>query len=195
MNSLARLAVGLFAVCSASSAVAATPANKHYVSFSYFANETEISVGSGAYRLSLDNIGVRYGYKLFKFLSVEGILSTSDERVFEDDGTRVKNNYLVGAFARGEFEFTAANTTVYGLLGASRAKTTHTTDATLLTSASSEEETANGLSFGLGVELFGSPSTSFHAEFVRYLNTDYLTSEGVVLGITHHFSLPSSGTR
>jgi hypothetical protein len=107
----------------------------------------------------------------------------------------VENNYLVGAFVRGQLDFPAYNTTLYGLLGASRAKTTHTGDATNVAAASSHEETANGLSFGFGVELFGAPSTSFHLEWMRYLNTDYLTSEGLVLGITHHFAMPSFSGR
>lgn len=190
MNSLARLAVTLFAFCSASFALAATPSTNHYMSISYFDNSAEFSTDAGAYRVPLDNVNLRYGYKFFNFLSVEGLVGTSDELIFEDDGTRVKNDYLIGVFARGSLNLPAQNISLYGLLGASRAKLTYTIDETSLVQATNYTVTANGLSFGAGIELFGAPSTSFHVEWMRYLDTNYLTTEGWVLGLTHYFVTP-----
>ncbi len=196
MISLARLAVGLLAVCSVSTAFAEEPPTKNYFSIGYYDNSMEFSsnADNGAFRVQLDNISLRYGYQLFNFLAIEGVFTTSEERLFPDDGTKVKNNYIIGAYARGQLQFPAYNTTLYGVAGLAHGKLTYTIEGNLLTGTTTDTITGNGISYGVGVELYGAPSTSFHFEIMQYLDTDYLTSQGIVLGITHHFAWPKMGT-
>lgn len=190
MNPLARLAATLSAFCFASSALAATPPTNHYMSISYFQNSTEFVTDAGTILSDVDNLNLRYGYRLFSILAVEGIFSFSGEKVDEDDETSVQNDYLYSVLARGNWNLPAYNVSLYGMLGASHAKNTYTTDGSALTSTVSYSTTASGLSYGVGVELFGAPSTALHVEWIRYLNTDDLVAEGWVFGLTHYFAMP-----
>jgi hypothetical protein len=49
---------------------------------------------------------------------------------------------------------------------------------------------ANGMSYGVGVELFGTPTTSLHVEWIKYLSTEDMSSYGFTAGLTHHFAMP-----
>ncbi len=193
MNSLARFAGTLLAFLSASSAFGATPATNHYFGISYFQNSSEFTDDNGSFISHLENINLRYGYKMFKYLAVEGLFGFSEEKTDDSGDVSLQNDYLVGIFARGNLSLPIENVTVYGLVGTSRAKYSSSVDSQTGSSTTTAfaSTTKNGVSYGAGVELFGAPNTAFHIEWTRYLNIDDTVSEGWVLGLTHYFAMPS----
>ena len=98
------------------------------------------------------------------------------------------NDSLFSAFLRGSLPLSSQNITLYGLVGMSRASNTYSTE-NLSSGEVSYTTTGTGLSYGVGAELFGTPSTSFHVEWTKFLSASDLSSKGFVLGITHHFAM------
>ncbi len=184
---LAGLGVGPFATA------AGPAAPNHYFSASYYQNSTEFTTTAGNISADLDNFMLTYGWIFAPYLSVEARAGWSAKK--SDDATATNlattsaaNNSLYGVFLRGSLPLASQNVTLYGLVGTSSASNTYTTES-LSTGALSYSTKATGLSYGVGAELFGTPSTSFHVEWTKYLSATKLTSKGFVLGITHHFSM------
>lgn len=173
-------------------ATAASPATNHYFGVGYFQQHTEFDTDAGPFTSNPDSFILKYGYTLFRNVAIEVHAGTSAKEVNETNDKSVATDYLFSVFARGELPLPAQNITLYGLLGATRAKATYETEQSVLGIATpvSYSKEASGLSYGLGVELYGLPSTSFHIEWMKYLSADEYISNGFVFGITHHFGMP-----
>jgi hypothetical protein len=172
---------------------AASPAaTNHYFGASYYQNSTGFTTDAGDISSDLDNIMFSYGWTFAPHLSIEAraglSAKKSNDTATNGVTTSAVNDSLYGAFLRGSLPLSSQNITVYGLVGMSSASNTYTTES-LTTGALSYTTTKTGLSYGVGAELFGTPSTSFHVEWTKYLSATDLTSKGFVLGITHHFSM------
>jgi len=192
MNSFVRSVVILAGLSFGPCATAASPtATNHYFGASYYQNSTEFTTDAGPISSNLDNIIFTYGYTFLPHVSIEARAGLSEKK--SDDtatsGTTnsAVNDSLYGVFLRGSLPLSSQNITVYGLVGMSSASNTYTTESLL--ASTSYTTTATGLSYGVGAELFGTPSTSFHVEWTKYLSATELTSKGFVLGITHHFAM------
>jgi len=192
MNSFVRFVAILAGLGFGQYATAAGPAANHYFGFSYYQQHTEFDTDAGAISSNPDTFVVKYGYSLFRNLAIEAHFGMSTEEVDETTDDSVVTDYLVSVFARGELPLAAQNITLYGLVGVSSAKATYDTEESVLGIATpvSYSNDASGLSYGLGMELYGTPSTSFHIEWMKYLSADEFVSNGFVAGITHHFGMP-----
>lgn len=192
MNFFARSVALLAGLSFGPSAFAAPAATNHYFSASYYQNSTEFSTTAGTIGADLDNIMFSYGWIFAPYLSIEARAGLSaaktDDSTTSGTTTSAVNDALYGAFLRGSLPISSQNITVYGLVGLSSASNTYSTES-LATGELSYTATATGLSYGVGAELFGTPSTSFHVEWTKYLSETKLTSKGFVLGITHHFAM------
>ena len=196
MNSFVRLVVILAGLGFGPYATAAAPVKtNHYFSASYYQNSTEFATTAGNIESDLDNFMFGYGWMFNSYLGVEGRAGlsakksdTSTTGATTGTTTSAVNDSLLGVFLRGSLPLASQNIALYGLLGMSSASNTYSS-SNLTTSASYSTE-ATGLSYGLGAELFGTPSTSFHVEWMKYLSATDLTSKGFVLGVTHHFAMP-----
>ena len=196
MNSFVRFVVILAGLSLGPYAMAAGPARtNHYFSASYYQNSTEFSTTAGVIAADLDNFMLTYGWMFNSYLSGEGRAGfsakkseTSTTGATTGTTTSAVNDFLYGAFVRGSLPLTSQNITLYGVLGMSSASNTYAYSN--LTTSASYSKTAAGLSYGLGAELFGTPSTSFHVEWTKYLSATDLKSKGFVLGVTHHFVMP-----
>lgn len=193
MNSFARSVALLAGLSVGPYALAAGPAaTNHYFSASYYQNSTEFSIEPGTVSADLDNMMFSYGWVFAPYLSIEGRAGVSAKKTSETATNgiteSVVNDSMYGAYLRGSLPLSSQNITVYGLVGLTSASNTYTEES-LADGKLSYTTTATGLSYGLGAELFGTPSTSFHVEWTKYLSSTDLTSKGFVLGITHHFAM------
>ena len=192
MNSFARSVALLAGLSFGPYATAAGPAaTNHYFGASYYQNSTEFTTGAGNIAADLDNFMFSYGWIFAPHLSIEARAGLSAEKSSDTatNGvtTSAVNDSMYGVFLRGSLPLSSQNITLYGLVGMSSASNTYT--ATTLTTSTSYSKTATGLSYGVGAELFGTPSTSFHVEWTKFLSATDFTSKGFVLGITHHFAM------
>lgn len=195
MNSFVRFVAILAGLGFIPNASAAGPVRtNHYFSASYYQNSTEFSTTAGAITSDLDNIMFTYGWMFNSYLSVEGRAGfsakkseTSTTGATTGTTTNAVNDSLYGVYVRGSLPLTSQNITLYGLLGMSSAGNTYSYSN--LTSSASFSTKATGLSYGVGAELFGTPTTSFHVEWTKYLSATDLKSQGFVLGVTHHFAM------
>jgi len=193
MNSFARSVALLAGLSFGTYAMAAGPAaTNHYFGASYYQNSTEFSTSAGDISADLDNMMFNYGWNFVSYLSIEGRAGLSAKKSSETSTTGVTtsavNDSLYGVFLRGSLPLSSQNITAYGLVGMSHASNTYTTES-LVVGAKSYTTSATGLSYGVGAELFGTPSTSFHVEWTKFLSGTDLTSKGFVLGISHHFAM------
>lgn len=192
MNSYVRFVVILASVGFGPYATAASPVANHYFGISYFQQNTEFNTDVGTVSSSPDSFMLKYGYSLLRHVAIEVHGGMSTEEVDDTTSYSVANDYIFSVFARGELPLTAHNITLYGLAGASSAKATYNTEVSVsgIATPVSYSKSASGLAYGLGAELYGTPTTSFHVEWMKYLTTDDYTSDGFVFGITHHFGAP-----
>lgn len=193
MNSFVRFVAILAGLGFGQYATAASPAaNNHYFGFGYYQQHTEFDTDAGSISSNPDTFVAKYGYSLFRNLAVEAHFGMSTEEVDEETDDSVVTDYMFSVFARGELPLAAHNITLYGLVGLSSAKATYDTEESVLGIATpvSYSGDATGLSYGVGVELYGLPSTSLHVEWMSYLSADEFISKGFVFGITHHFGMP-----
>lgn len=191
MNSFARSVAILAGLSFGPYAAAAAPAaTNHYFSASYYQNSTQFSAAGGDISADLDNFMFTYGWAFMPYLSIEGRGGMSAKKTSETTTATFNavNDSLFSALLRGSLPLSSQNVTLYGVVGLSRASNTYSTES-LTSGEASYTTTATGLSYGVGAELFGTPSTSFHVEWTKFLSSSDLTSKGFVLGITHHFAM------
>ena len=195
MNSFVRSVAILAGLSFGPYATAAGPAINHYFSASYYQNSTEFATTARNIAADLDNIMFTYGWTFIPYVSVEARAGLSAEKSSDTatNGTTTSatNDSIYGVFLRGSLPLSSQNITLYGLVGLSSASDTYTSTTTTnsTTTSTSYTKTGTGLSYGAGAELFGTPSTSFHVEWTKYLSATDIKSKGFVLGITHHFSM------
>ena len=191
MNSFVRSVAILAGLSFGPYAMAAGPATNHYFSTSYYQHSAEFSTTAGNFTADLDNIMFTYGWTFIPYVSVEARAGLSAEKssATATNGTTrsATNDSIYGVFLRGSLPLSSQNITLYGLVGLSSASDTVTSATT--TTSTSHTKTGTGLSYGAGAELFGTPSTSFHVEWTKYLSATDIKSKGFVLGITHHFAM------
>lgn len=191
MNSFVRSVAILAGLSFGPYAMAAGPATNHYFSASYYQNSTEFATTSGNKAADLDNIMFAYGWTFIPYVSIEARAGLSAEKssatATNGTTTSATNDSIYGVFLRGSLPQSSQNITLYGLVGLSSASNTYTSATT--TTSTSYTKTGTGLSYGAGAELFGTPSTSFHVEWTKYLSATDIKSKGFVLGITHHFAM------
>ena len=194
MNSFARSVALLAGLSFGPYATAAGPAAvpNHYFSASYYQNSTQFTTAAGNIAADLDNFMFTYGWIFIPHLSIEARAGSSAAKSSETTTSSITrsavNDSLYGVYLRGNLPLPSQNISLYGLVGLSSASNTYSTST--LTTSVSYTTTATGLSYGVGAELFGIPSTSLHVEWMNYLSANDIKSKGFVLGITHHFAMP-----
>lgn len=189
MNTFLRAAITVMGLGIAPWAGAAEPLSKHYVAVSYYPNATEFSANSGTVSANLDNVVFRYGYQLFSMFGIEGMYGFSAAETSADEDESVQNNSMAGVYARGVVDLATVNIKLIGRVGLTAMENEYTVNTITATTTYTTE--ATGLSYGIGAELFGTQSTALHIEWMKFLSTDDLESEGWVLGFTHHFGMPN----
>lgn len=107
----------------------------------------------------------RVGYEFGKYLSVEGRLMASGSDNFSD-GTSLEVTYLGNVSAKLNLPFgDEKRVNVYGLVGYSTWKWT----ASLANMTA--HDTDNGVSYGVGVDLFADGVNGVNFEIIRYLDS------------------------
>lgn len=135
--------------------------------------------------LNPTNITGRVGYDFGKFLSLEGRLMASESDTFSD-GLSVEVTYLGNVSAKLNFPFgEEKRINLYGLLGYTTWKWTATLGNT------TADDTDNGVSYGLGVELFADRLNGLNFEVIRYIDSsiggeDY-TLDSASIGYVRRF--------
>lgn len=115
--------------------------------------------------LSLTSLTGRVGYDFGKFLSLEGRLMASDSDTFSD-GLSLEVTYLGNISAKLNFAFgEEKRINLYGLVGYTTWKWTASLGNT------TADDTDDGVSYGLGVELFADRMNGLNFEVIRYLDS------------------------
>lgn len=111
------------------------------------------------------NITARLGYEFGKYLSVEGRLMASDSDAFSD-GTSLEVSYLGNLSAKLNIPFgDEKRVNLYGLVGYTTWKWTATQGN--LTA----HDTDDGVSYGVGVDLFADSINALNFEVIRYVDS------------------------
>lgn len=115
--------------------------------------------------LNPTSLSGRVGYDFGKFLSLEGRLMASDSDTFSD-GLSLEVTYLGNISAKLNFPFgEEKRINLYGLLGYTTWKWTASLGGNTV------DDTDNGVSYGLGVELFADRMNGLNFEVIRYLDS------------------------
>lgn len=139
---------------------------------------------------------IRVGYDLTNFLAIEGHLGgtiteyfvlVDDIGPYADDDLRTEH---AGIYARASWRLT--NITLFGLVGYGYYNVVE--DISYYDGFKETDKTdESGLSYGLGLELFGSGRTALSLSWMQLIKEkdefDYeLNTQAVFLGITHYFN-------
>ena len=138
----------------------------------------------------LDGIIFRVGRYFSNYLGLELHGGFSLEHKNFDNSTTAKNDYLAGLFVRGNIPFYQQNINLYALVGGSTARVSYTEPTRNVGGQAAGGKTTikgNGLSYGLGLELYGTPNTALNIEWKRYLSKADFKLQGFSVGIIHHF--------
>lgn len=115
--------------------------------------------------INLTSFSGRVGYDIGKYLSVEGRLMASGSDTFAD-GTSLEVTYLGNINAKLNFPFgQEKRMNLYGLVGYTTWKWTASLGDMIA------HDTDNGVSYGLGVELFADRLNGLNFEVIRYLDS------------------------
>ena len=118
---------------------------------------------------------LRLGYDLNNWLAVEG--HYADPEDFEENGSvAITSGAGFGAYGRLNLRFKQA--TLYGLAGATR--------------ITFDGESATGLAYGAGLDIYGSRNTALTISYTRYFDDEAPSGADIVVdafnfGITHYF--------
>ena len=156
-----------------------------------------------------DGASLTVGYDLSNVLAIEGNLVYSSTETDLGNGNKFDPNVVIGSvFARGNLSF-ENGITVFGLVGASYTKLESADLGTIDLSSlgipglgvvnvrtNSVDDT--GLSYGVGVDLFGNDNTAVTFKIVEYQgpgnkSDDHYTT--AILGVRHYFGIPKFRNR
>jgi hypothetical protein len=136
---------------------------------------------------SMTGVMLRAAYEFSPAFSVEGHLGTTDE----DEQTAFSGtvpvslqiNVLGGVFAKYSWIYSqqVGWARFYGLLGASFV------DVEAKGQGMTANDSDTGLSYGVGIDLFGSDRTAIVLEWVRYLDQSDYTIDTPSIGIVRRF--------
>ncbi len=130
---------------------------------------------------------LKAGYELSPTLAVEGHFGLTDgdtQTVFGDTvPVELRINALAGVFARLSYLHLEERgwARIYGLLGFS------VVEVEASAQGSTAEDSDSGVSFGVGVELFGSDHTAIALEWVRYIQQSDYTIDTPMVGLVYRF--------
>ena len=133
-----------------------------------------------------DSVHVKYGFFLFSFLAVEFHGGASFPS-YTDGSRSSSNDYLGAAFGRLNLPFPSKQINLYFMGGVATASYSADTGAANLGVLS---ETKTGTSAGIGMEVYSNKTSGVSIEYYRYIQTEDFRSDGVSVGIVHHFSFP-----
>ncbi len=174
-----------------SSPAIADIASGNYLGISYYRQSVEGKLEGENYPSDLnkfDSVHVRYGFFLASFLAVEFHGGTSFPSYASNSSSRTaSNSYIGAAFGRLNLPFPHKQINLYLLGGVATGDYTADTGSTNVGVIS---ETKTGTSAGIGVEVYSSKTTGMSFEYFRYIQATDFRSDGVAVGIVHHFSFP-----
>lgn len=136
---------------------------------------------------SMPGLMVRGAYEVSRKFAVEAHLGTTEEDTRDALGGTVpvslRINLLGGVFAKGSllYEQNKGWARVYGLLGVSFV------EARAEAQGESAHDNDAGISYGVGLDLFGSDRTAIVLEWVRYLDTSDFKIETPMIGLLRRF--------
>lgn len=136
---------------------------------------------------SMQGLMVRAAYEISPAFSVEGHLGTTDKDEQTTFGGTVpvslRVNALGGVFAKYSWIYSQRIgwARFYGLLGASFV------DVEAKGQGTTANDSETGLSYGVGLDLFGSDRTAIVLEWVRYLDQSDYTIDTPMIGVVRRF--------
>jgi hypothetical protein len=136
---------------------------------------------------------IKVGYDLTNFLAIEAHGgATIEETIYKEEGFYEVRAEHAGIYARLNWRQT--NSMIFGIVGYGyyKAYSSFTSDFDPALDGSGEVED-NGLSYGIGVELFGSGRTSVSASWMQLINEkdefdNELNVGALYIGITHYLN-------
>ncbi len=136
---------------------------------------------------NMKGVMARAAYEISRELAVEAHIGTTDDDQSTTFGGAVpvslRINVLAGVFAKYSWvhEETRGWARLYGLLGASFV------DVEAEAQSTTANDNDTGLSYGVGVDLFGSDRTAIVLEWVRYLDKSNFTIDTPMVGVVRRF--------
>lgn len=125
----------------------------------------------------------KLGQRFTDRLAIEGRVGTTTDDTQSVLGVDVdlKVDYYASAF--GRFDVTTGAAKLYGLAGVTHGKLS--ADADTLGIGDSESDT--GLSYGVGLDLYGNEHLAVTVEYIRHIDDDDYTIDAANLGFTYSF--------
>lgn len=148
-----------------------------YVSGTFKVPEVEDFAVTGAH--------VQLGRELAPFFALEGRLGTGVSNVSDVSGVAVSTRVEYWASVFGRLYADLDRVRPYALLGYTTGRATAQASSGSVTV--SVDDTAQDVSWGLGLELYGDESTAVMVEWVRYMDTDLYTVDAWAFGVSTHF--------
>ena len=135
---------------------------------------------------------MKFGYDVTNFLAIEAHGgATIEETLYREEGSYKVRAEHAGIYARANWRLT--NVTLYGLAGYGyyKAISDFTSDTDSFYDGSAERK-EKGLSYGIGLDLFGSRRTAASLSWMQLINEkdefdSELNVQAIYLGITHYF--------
>lgn len=141
--------------------------------------------------LEPEGINLGFGVDLNNYFSFEMIAGTSNETEGVPVTNTAKINYAASGLLRFNLRF--KRVTLYALGGYSKVKATNTTGVTTTV------QEADGVSYGYGIDFFGTPDLALSVRRIEFIDIDdpaELASYGATMfGITYYFDTPKIHSR
>lgn len=135
----------------------------------------------------LDAVSYRYGYDFSNLVSLE--IDYSDTDLAEPTSTILTVDSVLNVMLHFNRRYESINT--YFAIGGAQASMTQ--------AAPAGEDTFTGLSYGLGIELYGSKNTAISFQWLRRIIFEDDASESELdalqIGIIHHFDFAKPSSR
>lgn len=127
--------------------------------------------------------GLKYGRDFTRHFAgeVHLLFPSSDTNDFGGNPVSLDVNYALSVFARGNLLFDNDRVQLYGLLGLTHAKGSASGSGIALNGRKT------GVSYGVGVELYGNASTAVNLEWIQLLKKSDFDYQTINLGFVHHF--------
>ncbi len=124
---------------------------------------------------------VKFGYDLNNWIGFEGHLGSTTTN---EDTTNYTAKIDYMAFAGARFNLRYDHLTVYALAGAGYAQIKETS------SAVNYETTKGGPAYGVGIDFYGSKSTSVSLAYIQYVDSTAIDLSSLQLGVKFYFDKP-----
>ena len=135
--------------------------------------------------LDLAGAHIQLGRELAPFFAVEGRAGSGFESVADINGVAITSRVEYWASVFGRLYLPIERVRPYALLGYTTGRAT--ASATFSNVSVRVDDSAQDVSWGGGLELYGDESTAVMIEWVRYMDTDLYTIEAWAFGVSTHF--------